>query len=265
MFDCYRRRIHYLRISVTDLCNLRCVYCMPEKGVVLKRHQEILSFEEIEETARQAVIMGIDKIRLTGGEPLVRCDIINLVERVGAIHGIRDYAITTNGVLLPRFARELKRAGINRVNISLDAIDPGRYREITRGGRVEEALAGLEAALAAGFDKVKINCVIRESPEEPDARAVAGYGAGKGVEVRFIREMDTRSGRFWPVIGGDSGNCASCNRLRLSSDGYLYPCLFSDIRFSVRELGAEAAFLAAVGAKPRSGRKSENEFYSIGG
>lgn len=265
MYDSFNRRINYLRISVTDLCNLRCDYCMPPEGVQRLSHADILSFEEIIEVASTASRLGIDKIRLTGGEPLVRRGIVSLVRMLAAIEGVSDLAMTSNGIRLPEFALPLRQAGLHRVNISLDAINPDHYRAVTRGGDVAQAMSGIDAAMTAGLRPVKINCVVRESPEEPDARDVARHAASLGLEVRFIRRMDTGKGQFWRVIGGDGGDCASCNRLRLSSDGIIFPCLFNDLRFSVRQLGAEPAIRAAVETKPKSGQHSNNHFYAIGG
>jgi len=265
MFDRYNRRIHYLRVSVTDRCNLRCVYCMPESGVTLLRHEDVLSFEEIAEVVRTAVGMGIDKVRLTGGEPLVRRGVIHLVEMLARIDGITDYAMTTNAVLLDDCASRLKQAGLHRVNISLDTLDPERFRKNTRGGDVSRVLAGIDAAIAADLTPVKLNCVVERSSREPDARDVARFAEQKGIQARFIRRMDIANGRFWPIEGGDGGDCARCNRLRLSCDGMIRPCLFSDLAFSVRELGAAEAIRRAVGAKPETGHKSTNQFYSIGG
>ncbi len=265
MFDRYNRRINYLRISVTDLCNLRCTYCMPATGRKQLRHEDILSFEEIEAITRTAVDLGITKVRLTGGEPLVRKGIISLVEMIGKIDGIEDYAMTTNGVLLPEFAEDLYRNGIRRLNISLDSLDPERFRETTRIGTLQDVLVGIAAAAAVPFDRIKLNCVIDESPDEPDARDVAAFGSKHGFEVRFIRRMETRRGQFWRVIGGDGGHCEICNRLRLSSDGKIYPCLFNDRQYSVRQLGPEQALKAAIAEKPESGCTSTNEFYAIGG
>lgn len=265
MYDRFKRKINYLRISVTDLCNLRCGYCMPAEGVKLLRHEDILSFEEITALTRQAVALGVDKVRLTGGEPLVRRDIITLVAMLGQIKGIRDYAMTTNGILLPEYAADLRAAGIQRLNISLDTLNPMRYQAITRSGRVGHVLAGIEAALQVGFAKIKLNCVVDASPDEPDAQAVAAYGQERGLEVRFIRRMDMAAGRFWRVFGGDGGHCVTCNRLRLSSDGKIFPCLFSDQAYDIRELGVEQALRLAVAGKPESGHKSSNRFYRIGG
>jgi len=265
MFDRFERRIDYLRVSVTDRCNLRCVYCMPQGGVRLLRREELLTFEEIRQVVRAAVGMGVEKVRLTGGEPLVRRDVLVLVGMIARIGGIGDFAMTTNGALLARFARGLKDAGLHRVNVSLDSLDPERYRRITRGGDVERVLAGIEAAVEAGLTPIKLNCVVERSSREPDAREVAAFARSRGLQVRFIRRMDTASGRFWPVEGGDGGHCARCNRLRLSSDGMVRPCLFSDLAFSVRELGPEEAIRRAVQAKPQQGLSSAAQLHRLGG
>jgi cyclic pyranopterin phosphate synthase len=266
MFDCYDRKINYLRISVTDRCNLRCTYCMPEEGINLIPHEEILSLEEIREITEVAVKLGIDKVRLTGGEPLVRRNIVYLVGLLSCIDGIKDFAMTTNGVLLDKFAKPLKDAGLHRLNVSLDTLDSERFRAITRRGNLEDVLRGIEAAKEAGFTSIKLNCVISESSDEPDARAVTAYGKEHGFEVRYIRRMNIQEGSFWPVEGGDGGNCQSCNRLRLTSDGKVFPCLFNDIHYAVKELGVEKALLAAVGNKPEFGHKSEgNQFHAMGG
>jgi cyclic pyranopterin phosphate synthase len=265
MYDRFNRRIHYLRLSVTDLCNLRCQYCMPAEGVQLLRHEDILTFEEMVDVVREAVDLGVDKVRLTGGEPLVRRGIIDLVRMIGEVSGIRDYAMTTNGTLLAEYAADLKQAGIRRLNISLDTMDPERYRTMTRVGRLADVLAGIEAALRVGFDQVKLNCVIQVSPDESDALEVAAFGRAQGLEVRFIRQMDTGEGRFWQVIGGHGGHCVSCNRLRVSSDGKVYPCLFSDRVFEIRKLGIREALCGAVESKPESGKTSQNRFYHLGG
>lgn len=264
MFDCFNRHINYLRISVTDLCNLRCTYCMPAEGVKRKAHQDILSFEEIEAFTRMAVDMGIHKVRLTGGEPLVRHGILDLVKRLGAIPGIQDFAMTTNGVLLPPYARGLRDAGLHRVNISLDTLNSERFRQITRCGHLPDVLSGIDAALEVGFP-VKLNCVIEASPEEEDARSVSEFAQARGLELRYIRQMDTAKGEFWRVLGGDGGHCKTCNRLRLSSDGNVLPCLFSDLSYNIRKMGMREALLSAVKNKPECGKCSENKFYAIGG
>jgi len=259
MKDSFGRTLDYLRISVTDRCNLRCRYCMPPEGVPLLPHSEILSLEEILETARAAAELGFSRFRLTGGEPLVRKDLPWLVERLAGLPGLRDLALTTNGILLPGAAAGLRRAGLSRVNVSLDAMDPARYAELTRGGRLEEALAGIDAAQAVGLAPVKLNCVVESSREEPDARAVGDFGRARGLEVRYIPRMDLREGKFGRVEGGSGGVCRVCNRLRLTSNGRVKPCLFSDLSFSVRELGPRAALEAACAAKPKAGARCQTD------
>lgn len=265
MYDSFSRRIHYLRISVTDRCNLRCSYCMPADGVQIVPHSSILTYEEIVDLVREGVALGIDKVRLTGGEPLLRRNIEDLVSALAGVAGVKDLAMTTNACRLPELAVPLRKAGLRRINISLDTLDPVRFAEITRGGNLKEVLAGIDAAVAAGFDPIKLNCVVAESQNEPDAVAVAEFGRARGMHVRFIRRMNTSQGRFWRVVGGDGGLCSACNRLRVSSDGRIYPCLFNDVSYSVRELGAKEALLAAARNKPHAGTASANRFNRIGG
>lgn len=266
MYDRFKRKINYLRISVTDRCNLRCTYCMPECGVDLISHKDILSFEEILEVVKVSVELGVDKIRITGGEPLVRKGIVELVEMIAGVPGIKDLAMTTNGTLLSKYAHPLKKAGLHRVNISLDTLDPDKYTSITRIGHIQQVLAGIESAKQAGLTPVKINCVIKASPLEEDARQVAAFCKKNDLEVRFIKEMDLEEGVFSKVIGGDGGHCKSCNRLRLTANGKIKPCLFSDLEFDVRELGAENAILRSVDLKPKSGTENKiNKFSNIGG
>ena len=266
MFDRFDRHIDYLRISVTDRCNLRCTYCMPAEGISLLRHEDILSYDEICDVVMVAVEMGVKKVRITGGEPLVRKGITELVRMIAAIAGIEDLAMTTNGILLEKFASDLKNAGLQRVNVSLDTLDPERFRMITRGGDVEEVIKGLVKAREAGLSPIKINCVTGDRMNEDDAGQVKQFAEENGFQVRFIRQMDLASGEFYVVDGGDGGNCSRCNRLRLTSNGLVKPCLFNAIGYSVRELGAREAILRAVGNKPRCGTfNREEEFYSIGG
>lgn len=266
MVDCKGRVINYLRISVTDRCNLRCRYCMPEDGVKLVAHSEILSFAQITEFTKEAVSMGIDKIRITGGEPLVRKGVTELISMLSSIDGIKDLSMTSNGILLSEFAYELKRAGLMRINISLDATDPLRYMEITRGGDVNPVFKGIEAAQKAGLNPVKINCVVEKSSDEPDAIDVARYASKIGCEVRFIPRMDLERGQFGVVSGGSGGDCAKCNRLRLTSTGMLKPCLFSDIEIDTLKLGARKAIEMAINRKPeKGGHNNSGEFYNIGG
>ena len=266
MFDSYNRHINYLRISVTDRCNLRCRYCMPEEGILLKQHSDILSFDEIISVVEIAVKLGINKIRLTGGEPLVRKDIVRLVSMIAGVDGIDDLAMTTNGILLGELAVPLKEAGLKRVNISLDTLNPVKFAQLTRGGDLAAVLKGVDAAMDAGFDPVKINCVVFKSSDEEDARQVREYCRMKKFQPRFIRQMNLKTGEFSIVEGGNGGDCSRCNRLRLTADGMVKPCLFDDHEFSIRTLGIEHALMAALNSKPEVGCMSRTgEFYNIGG
>ena len=266
MYDKYNRKINYLRISVTDRCNLRCVYCMPEQGVELMKHEEILSFDEIVHVAKVAVNMGVDKIRITGGEPLVRRGIVKLVERIAKIDGLKDLGMTTNGIVLDEFAQPLADAGLHRVNISLDTLNPEKYKQITRLGDINNVFRGIEAAKKAGLLPIKINCVIKKSHNEPDAQDVAKFCKENDLQIRFIHEMNLVTGEFSVVEGGTGGDCKICNRIRLTANGLIKPCLFSDISYSIRELGAEQAIKSAVENKPENGTANHTgEFYNIGG
>lgn len=266
MLDRFNRHINYLRVSVTDRCNLRCRYCMPEEGITLIRHEDVLTYDEITTFTRVSVAAGISKVRITGGEPLVRKGVTELVRMLSGIEGITDLSMTTNGILLADNAVALAEAGLMRVNVSLDTLDPEKYRHVTRGGELHSVIIGIEAAQKAGLRPVKINCVIKSSPDEADAREVAEFSMREGLEVRFIRQMDLASGTFSVVHGGTGGHCAKCNRLRLTPEGMLRPCLFSDHGFSIRELGAEEALRLALEAKPERGTANHvNGFYNIGG
>lgn len=266
MFDRYNRHIHYLRISVTDRCNLRCRYCMPEEGVRWVSPDEILTFEEITDVVKAAVSAGIDKFRLTGGEPLVRKNITRLVAMIAEVKGVKDLGMTTNGLLLKQYATDLKKAGLHRVNISLDTTDPEKFRQITRGGDIREVLEGIEAARNARLSPLKLNCVVLRSSDEEDARLVRKFAEIQGLQVRFIRQMDLDEGDFSVVEGGTGGDCSICNRLRLTANGMLKPCLFSDHEFPVRKLGADVALAEAVRSKPLKGcYNNKGSFYNIGG
>lgn len=239
---------------------------MPVEGITLLRHEDILSFDETTGFTKVAVSHGINKVRITGGEPLVRRGIVTLVGMIADIKGITDLSITTNGTLLKNFADDLKMAGLRRVNISLDSVDPVNYAHITRGGNLNDVFEGIDSAKKAGLDPVKINCVIRESQDEEDAIKVAEFCRKNGLEIRYIRQMDLVNGHFSTVIGGTGGNCASCNRLRLTADGRLKPCLFNDIGFDIRKIGYERALIEAVDLKPECGTNNNTgEFYNIGG
>ncbi len=266
MLDSFNREISYLRISVTDRCNLRCIYCMPENGVKLLPHNSILSFEEIAEVVKTGVKYGIRKVRLTGGEPLVRRNIVNLVEQLAAISGIEDLSMTTNGLLLNELAADLAKAGLKRINISLDTTDAHQFKTITRTGDLSTVFKGIEAAKAAGLTPIKINCVIHENRNEANALLVKAFCESNGYHIRYIHQMSLSDGTFKTVEGGEGGNCKICNRLRLTANGKLKPCLFNDTEYDVRELGPERAFQLAVSNKPECGSANHtNHFSNIGG
>lgn len=266
MYDLFNRKINYLRISVTDRCNLRCTYCMPACGTDVLPHEKILRFEEIVDLVAFAAKNGVTKVRITGGEPLVRKGIVDLVGRIAKISGITDLGMTTNGILLDRFALDLKAAGLHRINISLDTVDAKRYTELTRLGNFDDVLRGIEAAKNARLFPIKINCVIKKSSNEPDAQGVKQFCEANGLQVRFIKEMNLETGQFSVVEGGDGGHCATCNRIRLTANGDLKPCLFTDLSYNVRAMGIEAAYLAAIQNKPSCGSLNhKNQFSNIGG
>jgi cyclic pyranopterin phosphate synthase len=281
MRDIYSRQIDYLRIAVTDRCNLRCTYCMPAEGLSLKSHSEILSMEEIFQIVQAVVPLGINKIRLTGGEPLVRLGLLSLIEQIRSLPEITDISLTTNGVLLKDFAASLKKAGLNRVNISLDTLNVGKFQQITRLGNIVRVHEGIDAALAAELEPVKLNVVIikgvndneildfveltRNRPlhvrfielmpiGESDAKALATYIPVKQikqlVETKYELEPVKRLKGCGPAkyykIGDFRGTvgfigaisehfCHNCNRLRLTADGKLRPCLQKDLEYDLRE------------------------------
>ena len=279
MQDLFCRRIDYLRISVTDRCNLRCVYCMPAEGVAKQRHSDILTFEEMEEIARAAVELGVRKLRITGGEPLVRRGIVELCRRLGQIPGVEDLSMTTNAALLPHMAQDLYQAGVHRINISLDTLDEDKYRRITRLGSLADALAGLRAAAEAGMAPIKINTVLIGGFNDDEIPALADLTRRYPVELRFIELMPIgHAAPFGPEaylpsqavlerlpqlqregacgvaalyrLPGALGNvglispvnahfCAECNRIRLTADGKLKPCLHSDREYPIKGLDFE--------------------------
>ncbi|HIQ01204.1 MAG TPA: radical SAM protein, partial [Anaerolineales bacterium] len=199
--DAYERPIQYLRVSVTDRCNIRCVYCMPEEGVPQLSHHDILRYEEIVRIVRVAVGMGFIHIRLTGGEPLVRKGIVGLVEELAAIPGLDDLSMTTNGMLLSRYAEPLAQAGLRRVNISLDTLRPDRFRRLTRRGRLEEVLDGRRAALAVGLSPVKINTVVIRGLNDDEVVDLARRTMAPDWHVRFIEVMPLGEGAYWSGDG----------------------------------------------------------------
>ena len=265
MFDRFNRPINYLRVSVTDRCNLRCTYCMPEEGIRLIDHSDILSFEEISEFTKLAVANGITKVRLTGGEPLVRKGIVELVSMLAKIEGLEDLSMTTNGILLTKYADELKNAGLNRINISLDTVNPENYCQITRNGNLEQVLEGIEAAISAGLEPIKINCVLLGQPDD-ETQKLKQFCEERGLSLRFIHQMNLKTGEFSTVEGGEGGNCSKCNRVRLLANGDIKPCLFSDLAYNIRKLGHQEALNQALRNKPQSGTYNKSgEFFNIGG
>ncbi|MCF6465154.1 GTP 3',8-cyclase MoaA [Clostridium sp. Cult2] len=189
MKDSFGRNITYLRISVTDLCNLRCKYCMPEEGITKVHHKDILSVEEIEEIAKVFVKLGVNKIRLTGGEPLLRPGILDIVEKIGRLEGLKDFALTTNGILLKKYAKELKLRGINRVNISLDTLDENKYNNITRIGKLKDVMEGIEAAKEVGLTPIKINTVLIGGFNDDEIEDMVRLTEKEDIDVRFIELM----------------------------------------------------------------------------
>ncbi|NOY37777.1 MAG: radical SAM protein [Chlorobi bacterium] len=266
MLDRFNRKITYLRISVTDRCNLRCTYCMPEEGITLINRSDILSFVQIAEAVRTGSELGIRKIRITGGEPLVRKDLPELITMIRRIKKIKEIGMTTNGTLLDKYAGTLKQAGLDRVNISMDTIDPEKYKKITRMGNLESVFRGIKAALDAGLTPVKINFVRIPEVNEEDEEQVRLFCKANGLKIRAIRQMNLATGEFYPVEGGMGGVCKICNRLRLTADGYLKPCLYSDLGVPIREMDMKKAFLTVIGQKPKEGETStSHQFYNIGG
>lgn len=268
MLDRYNREINYLRISVTDRCNHRCVYCMPPEGMALKHHEDILSYEQIESIAREAVRLGITKIRLTGGEPLLRRNIERLVNLLAGIKGVTELAMTTNGTLLSNQADTLKKNGLNRVNISIDSLDPEKYQKITRGGDLTAVLNGVNAAIAAELTPIKINMVIFTDTTENEINQMSDFCRQKGLQLQKImqfslydrHDLSTRFHAERPP------QCAACNRLRLTSDGFIKPCLFSEDEVKVDFKDIHGSILRAIELKPKSGSSCRTRAMSqIGG
>jgi len=197
LYDTFGRLHDNLRISVTDRCNIRCYYCMPEQDVQFGPREEILTFEEIERFVRVAAQLGVRKIRLTGGEPLLRKDLAALVERLVPIPGIEDISLTTNGVLLTRYAAELYRAGLRRINVHIDTLDRERFRQITRRDDLGRVLEGIETCKALGYGPIKINAVALKGLTEPDVVPLARYGRENGFEIRYIEFMPLDAQGIW--------------------------------------------------------------------
>jgi cyclic pyranopterin phosphate synthase len=277
--DSFQRPINYLRISVTDRCNLRCIYCMPAGGVAMMSHSDILTYEEIHTIVRAAAEVGITKVRITGGEPLVRAGLPGLVRLLTGIAAIEDIALTTNGVLLGDYAAELKQAGLRRINVSLDTLKKDKFERVTGSDKLAEVLAGIAAARSAGLSPIKFNMVVMAGTNDDELLDFAARTIGEGWNVRFIELMPVACGstaaQFVPVseikrrlgeLGElepclpDVGNgpakyfrfpgaagtvgfiapvsehfCFRCNRLRLTADGKLRPCLLSDDEIDLKQ------------------------------
>ncbi len=208
MKDLYGREINYLRISVTDLCNLRCQYCMPQSGVCKLEHKDVLTIEEFYEIASAFVSLGVKKIRITGGEPLVKSGIVELVEKISSL-GIEDLAMTTNGLLLPKYAEDLKKAGLNRVNISLDTLNPKKYSEITRGGDILKVLEGIEKAKEIGLTPIKINTVLIGGFNTDEIKNFVYITKEEDIDVRFIELMPIGEASDWAKEKFVSNNIVS--------------------------------------------------------
>ncbi len=278
--------VNYLRISLTDRCQLRCVYCMPPEGIEKVAHGEILTFEEIIRVVSAVLGLGITRFRLTGGEPLVRKGIIDLVGRLGELTGVEDLSLTSNGLELARYAAALRAGGVTRINISLDSLDPHNYRRITRGGDVNRALQGIEAARQAGFREVKLNTVIMRGINEEDIFPLLDFAGEKRLPIRFIEMMPVTTSRIegeerflsageikrrveakfslkplevslgcgpaeyyrgpgYLTIGFiapiSHGFCSTCNRMRLTADGKIRPCLASDLELDLKKVLRDGA------------------------
>lgn len=268
MLDRFNRDIFYMRISVTDRCNLRCTYCMPKTGIPLKKHSAILSYEQIVSIVREAVKLGITKVRLTGGEPLVRKNISSLIQQLRSETDIQEITLTTNGILLPKMARSLKGAGLDRLNISLDTLNPETYRSLTRIGDLELVLKGIDSAIEAGFLNTKLNMVLIPGINTHEVEDIKTFCLNKGLRLQRINQyslsnidsMDRQYTSERPL------NCSLCNRIRLTSDGYLKPCLFSDIEIPVNLGSIEESLSQAIMNKPECGSFCfRRENWQIGG
>ena len=327
LLDPYNRTLNYLRISLTDRCNLRCVYCMPEQGVPKLFHDDILTYEELLRLARLSVRLGIEKIRLTGGEPLVRKNILGFISSLRKIPGIRDISLTTNGVLLAEQAQALWEAGVKRINISLDTLNPKKYAEITRYDFFDRVWEGIQEAQRVGFSPIKINVVALKGINDDEILSFGRLSYEKPYHIRFIEFMPVGQENGWkterflsmeeilltlqtlgplsPINGhgldgpakrmayeGAAGEiglispisehfCPTCNRLRLTAEGRLRVCIFSDnesdLRTPLRQGASdevlEAVIQEAISQKPKEHpvelspltRKCQRQMSKIGG
>ena len=252
MFDRFERPITYLRISVTDKCNLRCRYCMPADGVPVRSHEEFLSLEQMTAVARAAVGLGVTKIRLTGGEPLVKRGIVDLVRMLADIEGLAHLAMTTNGTYLGRYAHSLKEAGLDSLNVSLDTLDPDLYRELTRGGEIGAVREGIRAATAEGFP-LKLNMVVMRDTAADEIARMREFSADIGAQLQLINHYELFREKKDTYAFDRPPSCASCNRIRLTADGMLKPCLHSDMEVPLDFTRLEESLREAIFSKPRRG------------
>ncbi len=293
MKDSLGREINYLRLSVTDRCNLRCRYCMPENGIEKKEHSRMLTEEEMISAVKICVSLGINKVRVTGGEPLLKKNILSICRGIASTPGINELCLTTNGTMLPQMAPDLKEAGVSRVNISLDTLDPDKYRQITRVGKLEDALKGLEAALEAGFENIKINTVLIGGFNDNEIEDLAELTKRYDVDLRFIELMPMTGDSFFSdssyvpsslvlqklIVLESAGNegvsriyrlpgakgtvglisplsnmfCPTCNRIRITADGKVKPCLHKPEEYTIKgldETEMRTVLEKAICAKP---------------
>ncbi|MEE0510580.1 MAG: GTP 3',8-cyclase MoaA [Peptococcaceae bacterium] len=295
MIDQYGRDITYMRVSVTERCNLRCRYCMPETGIVKKSHEDMLTEDELIHAIEAAAELGIRKIRITGGEPLVKKNIVSICRRTAAINGIEEVCMTTNGILLPDFAKPLYKAGVQRLNISVDTLDSVKYSYITRYGKIDDFFKGLETALEVGYQKIKLNTVLIGGFNDDEIRSLAELTLRYPVDVRFIELMPmldhpdfdehafipytcvldalpeaepenpdggvaklyrlpNAQGRIGLISPVSAHFCGECNRIRLTADGKIKPCLHSSEELSLKGLDKDdmcALLKKAIWHKPQ--------------
>ncbi len=292
-------RVHSaLRISVTDRCNIRCFYCMPNENVQFKPRSELLTFEEIERFVRAIVPLGVNKLRLTGGEPLLRAELPQLVQRLASIPGVTDLALTTNGMLLDQQAQALRAAGLQRLNISLDTLKEATFLQISRRTGLDRVLAGIEAARVAGFEKIRLNAVSLLGITEEEVVPLVQFASERGMEIRFIEFMPLDAEQHWQTASVLTGAavrqiiesklgplveaprldpsqpatdflladteasvgfinpvsepfCGDCNRLRLTAEGQIRNCLFSEVEWDARRLLRNGADDQAIGTMVR--------------
>lgn len=319
MLDKYGRKINYLRVSVTDRCNLRCIYCMPSEGVLKKDHDDIMRYEEIFNVVKTASLLGMDKIRFTGGEPLILKNIDNLIYNTSQLSSIKDIAMTTNAIFLEDRIDDLKKAGLKRVNISLDSLKKDKFKSITRGGDINKIFKGIEKSLLLGMTPIKINTVIMKGINDDEIDDFMNLTKEYPISVRFIELMPIGEGRklykdsyisseeiiskhrdFIPVKRDKSSTailykfkeakenigfispmsckfCSGCNRVRLTSEGTLKPCLHSEKEVNLKDyVENEQALLSKMNEgiynKPlehhmieEKESKSKKMMYQIGG